>query len=114
MLGNVQAVNAGCLGGFSKVQPLVKQPRQRPITVLDMIKQSHLHRASLGQIFRSIIPGSYRTCREANWFSGDESKRTSLVAADQAGRLGGPYRCNPRRSSDARRECREWQALRRD
>jgi len=39
----VEAVNACGFGGFDKFHPLIKQPRQRPIAMLDMIKQSDLH-----------------------------------------------------------------------
>jgi len=49
MFGNVQTINTGGFGGFYKFQPLVKQSRQRPVAMLDMIKQSDLHNA-----FRSL------------------------------------------------------------
>ena len=45
MLGDVQAVNTGGIGGFDEFQPLVEQLRQRPVAMFDMIKQSDLHYA---------------------------------------------------------------------
>jgi hypothetical protein len=38
MLGDVQAVNPGGFGRFYELQPLVKQLRQRPVAMFDMIK----------------------------------------------------------------------------
>ena len=49
MLGNVQAINTRGFGGFRKFQPFVKQSRQRPVAMLNMVKQSDLHNA-----FRSL------------------------------------------------------------
>jgi hypothetical protein len=46
MLGDVQAIDTGGVGGFGKSQPFVKQPGQRPFAVLDVIEKPDFHGAS--------------------------------------------------------------------
>jgi len=81
MLGNVQAINTRGFGGFHKFQPFVKQSRQRPVAMLDMIKQFDLHNA-----FRSLSI----SCAPA-W----PPNISSFLAAS---RPADPCQCNPHRS----------------
>ena len=46
MLGDMQAIDAGRVGGFGELQPLVEQRRQRPFAILDVIEKSDFHGAS--------------------------------------------------------------------
>ena len=86
MLGNVQAINAGRFGGFHKFQPFIKQFRQRPLAMLDMVKQSDLHNA-----FRSLSI-SYAPVWRPN---------IRLLAAN---RPVVPCRCNRQRSDRRSRQ----------
>ena len=43
MLGQMQAIEAGLVGGLDEGQPLVEQLRERPLAVLDVVEQSNFH-----------------------------------------------------------------------
>ena len=51
MLGDMQAIEAGLVGGLDEVQPLVEQRRERPLAVLDVVEQSDFHFSSSLPIF---------------------------------------------------------------
>ena len=47
VLGDMQAIDAGRVGGFGETQPLVEQRGQRPFAIFDVIEKSDFHDASL-------------------------------------------------------------------
>jgi hypothetical protein len=43
MLGDMQAIDAGFVGGGSEGEPLVEERRERAVCPLDMVEQADLH-----------------------------------------------------------------------
>ncbi len=54
VLGKVQAIHAGRIGRFGELQALVEQRRERPRAILDVVKQSDFHGASLSAAARLV------------------------------------------------------------
>ena len=48
MLGHMQAIDAGIVGGLREGEPLVEQGRQRTFAVLDVVEKSEFHESSAG------------------------------------------------------------------
>ena len=51
MLGHVQAVDAGLVGGPGEGETFIEQRRQRPVSGLDMVEQPDFHFSSSLPIF---------------------------------------------------------------
>ena len=52
MLGHVQAIDAGLVGGLDEGEPLVEQGGERPLAVLDVVEQPDFHFSSNRPILR--------------------------------------------------------------
>ena len=46
MLGHVQAIDAGVVGGPREHEPFVEQGRERALAVLDVVEKSEFHGSS--------------------------------------------------------------------
>src|SRR5262252_6815472 len=54
MLGHVQAIDAGLLGGLGEGEALVEQGGERTLPVLDVIEKSDFHQVLAGGVKRSV------------------------------------------------------------
>ena len=60
VLGQMQAVEAGLVGGLDEIESLVEQGGERALTVLDVVEQSDFHDAQGPFECRRIVPGLSR------------------------------------------------------
>ena len=70
VLGEMQAIEAGFVGGLDEFQPLVEQLRERPLAVLDVVEQSDFHFSSSFPILRITGMSRLASASTNAWNSG--------------------------------------------